>query len=161
MKTKFLFWAVVAAMTVTGCSQNEVLETRPDTNRTIGFGVYTGTQTKGLVTDNATNPSEEGTATTNGLKMTDKGFGILAYQTTGNYLTGGAKGTFMDNVHTTWNATGGSGSGVWEYSPLKFWPGNSTDELSFFAYAPVCKYVRYKWYHIGECYELYRSTSDL
>lgn len=47
MKTKFLFWAVVAAMTVTGCSQNEVLETRPDTNRTIGFGVYTGTQTKG------------------------------------------------------------------------------------------------------------------
>ena len=49
MKTKFLFWAVVAAMTVTGCSQNEVLETRPDTNRTIGFGVYTGTQTKGLV----------------------------------------------------------------------------------------------------------------
>lgn len=37
MKTKFLFWAVVAAMAVTGCSQNEVLETRPDTNRTIGF----------------------------------------------------------------------------------------------------------------------------
>lgn len=136
MKTKFLFWAVVAAMAVTGCSQNEVLETRPDTNRTIGFGVYTGTQTKGLVTDNATDPSEGGTATTNGLKMTDKGFGILAYQTTGNYSTGGAKGTFMDNVHTTWNATGGSGSGVWEYSPLKFWPGNSEDKLSFFAYAP-------------------------
>lgn len=68
--------------------------------------------------------------------MTDKGFGILAYQTTGNYSTGGAKGTFMDNVHTTWNATGGSGSGVWEYSPLKFWPGNSEDKLSFFAYAP-------------------------
>lgn len=102
MKTKFLFWAVVAAVAVTGCSQNEVLETRPDTNRTIGFGVYTGTQTKGLVTDNATDPSEGGTATTNGLKMTDKGFGILAYQTTGNYSTGGAKGTFMDNVHTTW-----------------------------------------------------------
>lgn len=136
MKTKFLFWAVVAAMTVTGCSQNEVLETRPDTNRTIGFGVYTGTQTKGLVTDNATNPSEGGTATTNGLKMTDKGFGILAYQTTGNYSTNGVKGTFMDNVHTTWNTTGGSGSGGWEYSPLKFWPGNSTDKLSFFAYAP-------------------------
>ncbi len=132
MKTKFLFWAVVAAMTVTGCSQNEVLETRPDTNRTIGFGVYTGTQTKGLVTDNSTN---DGT-TANGLKVASKGFGILAYQTTGNYSTGESKGTFMDNVHTTWNATGGSGSGGWEYSPLKFWPGNSTDKLSFFAYAP-------------------------
>ena len=60
MKTKFLFWAVVAAMTVTGCSQNEVLETRPDTNRTIGFWSVHRYADKGLVTDNATNPSEEG-----------------------------------------------------------------------------------------------------
>lgn len=132
MKTKSLFFVAATALMVAGCSQNEVMETNPDANRTIGFGVYTGTQTKGLVTDNST--TDGGTA--NGLKVSGKGFGILAYQTTGNYSTGGAKGTFMDNVHTTWNATGGSGSGGWEYSPLKFWPGNSTDKLSFFAYAP-------------------------
>lgn len=132
MKTKSLFFVAATALIVAGCSQNEVMETNPDANRAIGFGVYTGTQTKGLVTDNST--TDGGTA--NGLKVSGKGFGILAYQTTGNYSTGGAKGTFMDNVHTTWNATGGSGSGGWEYSPLKFWPGNSTDKLSFFAYAP-------------------------
>lgn len=132
MKTKSLFFVAATALMVAGCSQNEVMETNPDANRTIGFGVYTGTQTKGLVTDNST--TDGGTA--NGLKVSGKGFGILAYQTTGNYSTGGAKGTFMDNVHTTWNTTGGSGSGGWEYSPLKFWPGNSTDKLSFFAYAP-------------------------
>lgn len=132
MKTKSLFFVAATALMVAGCSQNEVMETNPDANRAIGFGVYTGTQTKGLVTDNST--TDGGTA--NGLKVSGKGFGILAYQTTGNYSTGGAKGTFMDNVHTTWNATGGSGSGGWEYSPLKFWPGNSTDKLSFFAYAP-------------------------
>lgn len=132
MKTKSLFFVAATALMVAGCSQNEVMETNPDANRAIGFGVYTGTQTKGLVTDNST--TDGGTA--NGLKVSGKGFGILAYQTTGNYSTGGAKGTFMDNVHTTWNTTGGSGSGGWEYSPLKFWPGNSTDKLSFFAYAP-------------------------
>lgn len=132
MKTKSLFFVAATALMVAGCSQNEVMETNPDANRAIGFGVYTGTQTKGLVTDNSL--TDGGTA--NGLKVDGKGFGILAYQTTGNYSTNGAKGTFMDNVHTTWNATGGSGSGGWEYSPLKFWPGNSTDKLSFFAYAP-------------------------
>ena len=132
MKTKSLFFVAATALMVAGCSQNEVMETNPDANRAIGFGVYTGTQTKGLVTDNSLT---DGT-TANGLKVDDKGFGILAYQTSGNYSTNGAKGTFMDNVHTTWNTTGGSGSGGWEYSPLKFWPGNSTDKLSFFAYAP-------------------------
>ena len=132
MKTKSLFFVAATALMVAGCSQNEVMETNPDANRAIGFGVYTGTQTKGLVTDNSLT---DGT-TANGLKVDGKGFGILAYQTSGNYSTNGAKGTFMDNVHTTWNTTGGSGSGGWEYSPLKFWPGNSTDKLSFFAYAP-------------------------
>ena len=133
MKTKSLFFVAATALMVAGCSQNEVMETNPDANRAIGFGVYTGTQTKGLVTDNSL--TDGGTA--NGLKVASKGFGILAYQTAGNYSTGGTKGTFMDNVHTTWNATGGSlGGGGWEYSPLKFWPGNNTDKLSFFAYAP-------------------------
>lgn len=132
MKTKSLFFVAATALMVAGCSQNEVMETNPDANRAIGFGVYTGTQTKGLVTDNSLTDG----ITANGLKVDGKGFGILAYQTSGNYSTGGAKGTFMDNVHTTWNTTGGSGSGGWEYSPLKFWPGNSTDKLSFFAYAP-------------------------
>lgn len=98
MKTKSLFFVAATALMVAGCSQNEVMETNPDANRAIGFGVYTGTQTKGLVTDNSLT---DGT-TANGLKVDDKGFGILAYQTSGNYSTNGAKGTFMDNVHTTW-----------------------------------------------------------
>lgn len=129
MKTKSLFFVAATALMVAGCSQNEVMETNPDANRAIGFGVYTGTQTKGLVTDNSL--TDGGTA--NGLKVAGKGFGILAYQTSGNYSTGGTKGTFMDNVHATWSDGGG---GSWGYSPLKFWPGNNTDELSFFAYAP-------------------------
>lgn len=130
MKTKSLFLVAAAAMTMASCSQNEIVETNPDTNRAIGFGVYTGTQTKGLVTDNSLTDG----ATANGLKVAGKGFGILAYQTSGNYSTSGAKGLFMDNVQTTW--TPGAPSGSWGYSPTKFWPTNTTDKISFFAYAP-------------------------
>lgn len=132
MKTKSLLLVATAAMTMASCSQNEIVETNPDTNRAIGFGVYTGTQTKGLVTDNSLTDG----ATANGLKVAGKGFGILAYQTDGNYSTSGAKGLFMDNVQAKWNPTGGSGSGGWEYSPTKFWPTNGSDKISFFAYAP-------------------------
>ena len=130
MKTKSLLLVATAAMTMASCSQNEIVETNPDTNRAIGFGVYTGTQTKGLVTDNSLTDG----ATANGLKVAGKGFGILAYQTSGNYSTSGAKGLFMDNVQTTW--TPGAPSGSWGYSPTKFWPTNDTDKISFFGYAP-------------------------
>lgn len=43
MKTKSLFFVAATALMVAGCSQNEVMETNPDANRAIGFGVYTGT----------------------------------------------------------------------------------------------------------------------
>jgi len=29
-----------------------------------------------------------------------------------------------------------SWSGGWEYKPLKYWPNEATDKVSFFAYAP-------------------------
>lgn len=125
---KSFYLMVVAALTWTGCSQNEIMDTNPDAHRAIGFGVYTGTQTRGVVTDNST--TNGGTA--NGLKVADKGFGMQAYLTSGAYQTNGLKGHFMDNVHVTWNASGSA----WTYSPVKFWPENTTDKVSFFAYAP-------------------------
>lgn len=39
---------------------------------------------------------------------------------------------FMYNQPVTYNAT----VGKWEYQPLKYWPNNGTDYVSFFAYAP-------------------------
>lgn len=124
MKKNILLMAM-ATLSLVGCSQNEIMETNPDTHREIGFGVYTGTQTRGLVTDNST--TNGGTA--NGLKVTDKGFGIMAILTGGEY-TAAKKMPFMDNTHVTWQST------VWGYSPVKFWPNNATDKISFFAYAP-------------------------
>ena len=129
MKTKSLLLVAAAAMTMASCSQNEIVETNPDANRAIGFGVYTGTQTKGLVTDNSTTDG----VTANGLKVDSKGFGILAYQTDGDYNTTNPKGLFMDNVHATWES---GAPGSWKYLPVKFWPTNTRDKISFFGYAP-------------------------
>ena len=55
----------MAALTIAGCSQNEVTEINPDADRTIGLDVYTGVQTRGTET------------TTSTLKEADAGFGIL------------------------------------------------------------------------------------
>lgn len=122
---KNMFLLAVATFSLVGCSQNEIMETNPDTHREIGFGVYTGTQTRGLVTDNSTTNG----GTVNGLKVADKGFGIMAILTGGDY-TAAKKMSFMDNTHVTWQST------AWKYSPVKFWPNNATDKISFFAYAP-------------------------
>lgn len=61
-------------------------------------------------------------------KLASSGFGVFAYY---------AKQTpdFMNNtkVYST------DGSTKWTYSPVKYWPNNENDKLSFFAYAPYNK----------------------
>ena len=125
MKSRSLFF-VAAALTMAGCSQNEVVDTNPDANAAIKFGVYTGVQTRGAET---TNTSLKASAS--------DGFGILAYKTGTDWATDGISAipSFFHNEHGTWNTTGGSGSGGWEYTNTRFWPTNS-DKITFFAYAP-------------------------
>lgn len=124
MKTKDL-WMAIAAFAVAGCSQNEITEINPETNPAIGFSVYTGTQTKGTVTNNE--------ATGTGIKA--KGFGVLGYYTGNSAFSSAASPTpnFMWNQQVTWKTTP---SGHWEYTPLKYWPNTASEKISFFAYAP-------------------------
>ncbi len=126
MKSKSLFF-VATALAMAGCSQNEVVDTNPDANSAIKFGVYTGVQTRGTETTSATLKAS-----------TSDGFGFLAYKTSSSgWGADGATTTpsFLYNEHGTWNGTGGSGSGAWEYANTRFWPTNS-DKITFFAYAP-------------------------
>lgn len=119
MKTTNLFMAM-ATLTLAACSENKVIDVNPDAHPAIGLDVYTGVQTKGAET------------TTNTIKGSDAGFGMLAYKTDGDWSSKktGAKPEFMYNEHATWT------SGSWSYTnaPL-FWPTN-TDKITFFAYAP-------------------------
>lgn len=115
MKTKNLMMTAIAALAIAGCSQNEVMEVSPDSNPAVGFDVYTGAQTKGTVADNTS------------IKT---GFGVLAYFTgNANWAGSTEKPNFMYNPKV-------AHSGFWVYSPRRFWPKNTTDKITFFAYAP-------------------------
>ena len=126
------FLMVVSALSIAGCSQNEVTEMRQDTNPVLGFNVYTGVPTRG--TDVSTT-TMQGTCDATHFG----GFGIMGYYT-GSKAWDTAKGdvapTFMYNQKVTWDATLNSGTGEWTYSPKKYWPNNTNDKVSFFAYAP-------------------------
>lgn len=123
MRTKNLMM-VLTALAMAGCSQNEVTDINPDAHRAIGFDVYTGVQTRGAETD------------LTALQKSGAGFGFLAYKTEGDWSTKGSDAVpdFLYNEHGTWTA--GAPTGSWGYNNIRFWPTNTTDKISFFAYAP-------------------------
>ncbi|UBD68186.1 fimbrillin family protein [Bacteroides sp. BFG-257] len=57
--------------------------------------------------------------------------GVLAYLTQGSEFTpASSTPNFMYNQEVT------KAGSSWTYTPIKFWPANSNDKLTFFAYAP-------------------------
>lgn len=117
MKTKNLL-TVAAALLLAGCSQNEITEMSPDANPAVGFGVYSGVQTKG------------GEIKTPELKP---GFGVFAYHTGSTaWTTAGTTATpnFMYN-----QKVGSTDGTTWTYTPVKYWPKDE-EKVTFFAYGP-------------------------
>jgi hypothetical protein len=59
-----------------------------------------------------------------------RGFGVFAYYTdNSDYVEGTSTPNFMFNQFVRWDGS------AWVYSPLKYWPNDADDRLSFFAYA--------------------------
>ena len=140
MKKSLFFAAAASALMLTACSsENDVVQSAPQTQETaaqaVGFDVYMP-----QAVTRAGDPA--GVMTTDKLKTPSKGFGVFAmYQNNADYASG-LTPNFMFNEHVSW-------SGGWTYSPLKYWPNETTndsqapaataaqkDKLSFFAYAP-------------------------
>ncbi len=122
MKKLFLFVGVVAAMI--SCAKNEISdlnETNPDI---ISIGTYVGQTTKGTIFDQDA--------------VQESGFGLMAYYTgqtawADSEVDGaGSPFTpdFMYNQKVEYSGT------AWSYSPLKYWPNEENDKVTFFAYAP-------------------------
>ncbi|MDB0712397.1 fimbrillin family protein [Bacteroides xylanisolvens] len=63
--------------------------------------------------------------------------GIFAYYTGSNDWTISKKPNFMYNQEVKRS----NASSPWTYSPVKYWPNNPGDKLTFFAYAPYVKEV--------------------
>ena len=161
MKKKLIFAAAAIAM-LASCSQNDLeapVVAQSQQGDAIEFGTYTGQSAKTRTVASGTN----GAIVTNE-NLQSKGFGVFAYYTgTKTYdATQYWDGTsavadankiapnFMWNQSVTWNST----ATAWEYTPLKYWPNESSNSstnvdgsnagtdythggnVSFFAYAP-------------------------
>ena len=114
---KILFFAAAAIMMVS-CSNDQVVSKMPQDNA-INFGMYFGRDAQ----------SRAAIMTTDDLK--EQSFGVFAYYTdNSNYTEGASTPNFMFDQNVKWNGS------AWAYSPLKYWPNETADRLSFFAYAP-------------------------
>lgn len=119
---KVFFLAACAAALFTSCSQEEVSGVEIATDQAINFSAYTQTANaaRGTVVDAA---------------GVDK-IGVFAFYqpaATGDFTT--YKYATPDFMYNQEVSKPGSGTN-WTYSPLKYWPNNAGDKLSFFAYAP-------------------------
>ena len=117
MKKINLFLVMMMALLVMSCSKDETTMSIPQESNAITFGTYLGrdAKTRGTVLDAA------------GLQTS--GFGVFAYYTNeGSYTSGTSTPNFMYNTKVS--------TAAWTYAPIKYWPNEATDKLTFFAYAP-------------------------
>lgn len=73
------------------------------------------------------------------------GFGVYCWYTGSNdYSTGDIKGItkniLMLNQKVEWKDWNGTGSEVWGYTPIKYWPLDASEKLTLRAYAPYVSY---------------------
>ena len=117
MKTR-IFTGIIALAAWTGvsCSNDDFSEQQPK-NNAIEFGTYLGrpaqAKATGITTETLSN------------------FGVFVYYTNGGGFTNESIPNFMYNQKVAKDSVKG-----WVYEPVKYWPNNESDRLSFFAYAP-------------------------
>lgn len=113
-----LFVAATAAIWMSACSQNEMFEDQ-SANSAIEFGAYTNLATRAsssLVSGNEFPTNGE--------------MGVFAYYTANEAWSGAKTPNFMFNQKVT------KTDGSYTYSPIKYWPNNANDKITFFAYYP-------------------------
>ena len=114
----------LGAIGITSCStDDDSIVNLPNESAAVLFHtvVDKDIQTRGASMDNDALKSES--------------FGVLAYYTQNNAWSAAAATAtpnFMYNQKVAWSTT----NTTWNYSPMKYWPNNTNDKVSFFAYAP-------------------------
>lgn len=113
---KFTTTLAATALILTGCSQNEVIDEVAQ-NQPIEFGTYAGRPAQTRATSIPAKPVS---------------MGVFAYYTGQSDWDPATHNVanFMKNQKVTLT------DGNYTYSPIKYWPNNPGDKVSFFAYAP-------------------------
>lgn len=113
----------VAALALASCSQDDLMDNgiSGDNSNAIVFESYLGKSAQSRAT----------VVTTESLQK--EGFTVDAYYTgTEDFGLEATGSVFMKGTKVTYN----EGKAAWTYSPLKYWPNNTGDKVSFFAYGP-------------------------
>ena len=133
-KSKLFGMAAMAAMMLGSCSTDEVVNDYSPENA-IQFGTYVG---RDAVSRAHVIEVDE---------LAKEGFGVFAYYTDESDFANTSTPNFMYNQEVKGkSSTDGIGNTTysttkWEYSPLKYWPNEANDKVTFFAYAPYDKNV--------------------
>ncbi len=129
---KYVYLSAIVAAGLSSCAQNEI-ESVPalDQDNAIGFSAYSGL-TRGQEMDID--------------MLKENGFGLFGYYHgyTGkgdaaswlNERVNRRGADFMNNQKLSYDANAIGTIGNWVYSPIKYWPNNTKDRVSFIAYAP-------------------------
>ncbi len=122
MKKSFFLLGVIVAMA--SCAKSDIYDVNQSNPDVITFGTYVGQTTKGSVFD------QEAIQTS--------GFGLMAYYTGQNAWNDsevdGSELAFDPNF--MYNQSVIYSNSAWSYSPIKYWPNQDDDKVTFFAYAP-------------------------
>lgn len=128
--------ALTALAMLAACSSDDPNIAQPQVAQQvpIGFSNYVGRATRGSVNDISTIGSTG-----------NKGFGVFAMYTNDNkqYVSGSSVTTevgsfapdFMANIQVKGSTSTVDGN-TWSYQPLRYWPGDAGQYISFLAYAP-------------------------
>ena len=140
MTAKFWTFLITTLLLVTSCSKSEVVTSYEQVS---AGNEYTKQQPTQQEVNNNPVPivfdtNVEGQATTRGVVNSEadlalEGFSVFAYYTGTNTFSEAAIPNLMYNQHVT----GSSADGVnytWSYTPVKYWPNNEGDKVTFFAY---------------------------
>lgn len=116
---------VFCLLALVACSKESLMQDIPQTNVPVGFSSDLP----------ATKVASEYTKATDFTNENLTDMGVFTYFTHGNFDPDIATPNYMYNQKVEKN-TNNNIDYPWTYSPVKFWPTNGTDLLSFFAYAP-------------------------
>lgn len=128
--------ALTALAMLAACSSDEPNIAQPQVAQQvpIGFSNYVGRATRGSVNDISTISG-----------ASNPGFGVFAMYTNNSkqYVSGSSQTTevgsfapdFMANVQVKGSGNSTSNN-TWSYQPLRYWPGQAGQYISFLAYAP-------------------------
>ncbi len=131
MNNKLILGILALSVAATSCSSDEPVNTASNNDVFGDTPIVLDSYLKRTVL--ARDGEDSSSDATSLAALKTSGFGVFAYYTSttawSSFTSTGAS-YFMENQAVTYS------DNAWTYTPTKYWPKNTSDMISFFAYAP-------------------------